>query len=113
MEINPVNNWSKSLKGKLENMKVVILSQFSKMKRNLFESIWSPSFQQKIDKRNWDAAISLTSAVCFSFAHIDELVQTTPKCSQLKDQKTGVIDESSSDMDTLLIGDMYSPWLLK
>ena len=55
----------------------------------------------------------MTSAVCFSFAHIDELVQTTPKYSQLKDQKTGVIDESSSDMDTLLIGDMYSPWLLK
>ena len=51
--------------------------------------------------------ISLTSAVRLSFAHIDELVQTTPKCSQLKDQKAGVIDESPSDMDTLLTDDIY------
>ena len=51
--------------------------------------------------------ISLTSAVHLSFAHMDELLQTTPKCSQLKDQKTGVINESPSDMDTLLIGDMH------
>ena len=51
--------------------------------------------------------ISLTSAVRLSFTHMDELVQTTPKCSQDKDQKTGVINESLSDMDTLLIGDMH------
>ena len=51
--------------------------------------------------------ISLTSAVHLSFAHMDELVQTTPKWSQLKEQKTGVIYESPSDMDTLLIDDMH------
>ena len=51
--------------------------------------------------------ISLTSAVRLSFAHSGGLVQTTPTCSKLKDQKTGVIDESPSDMDTLLIDDMY------
>ena len=33
--------------------------------------------------------------------------QTAPKCSQLKYQKSGVIDESPPDMDTLLIDDMY------
>ena len=52
--------------------------------------------------------ISLTSAVCLSFAHIDGLVQTTPKCSQLKDQKTAVIDEPLSNINTLLIDDIYS-----
>ena len=76
------------------------------MKQDLFEIILSLSFQQKIDMLR----ISLTSAVCPSFAHIDGLVQTTPKCSQLKDQKTGVIDEPPSDINTLLIDDMYSLW---
>ena len=51
--------------------------------------------------------ISLTSAVRLSFAHIDGSVQTTPKCSQFKDQKTGVIDESPSNIDTLLVDNMY------
>ena len=51
--------------------------------------------------------ISLISAVRLSFAHIDGLVQTTPKCSQLKDQKTRAIDEYPSDMDTLLIDDVF------
>ena len=74
------------------------------MKRDLFESILSLSFQKKIGMLR----ISLTSAVCFSFAHIDGLVQLTPKCSQLKDQKTGVIDESPSNINTLLIDGMYS-----
>ena len=70
------------------------------MKRDLFERI--P--MRKIDML-W---ISLTSAVRLSFARIDGLVLTTPKCSQLKDQKTGVIDEPPSDINTLLIDDMYS-----
>ena len=74
------------------------------MKRDLFEGILSLSFQQKIGMLR----ISLTSAVCFSFAHIDGLVQLTPKCSQLKDQKTEVIDESPSNINTLLIDDTYS-----
>ena len=74
------------------------------MKRDLFESILSLSFQKKIGMLR----ISLTSAVCFSLAHIDGLVQLTPKCSQLKDQKTEVIDESPSNINTLLIDDMYS-----
>ena len=79
------------------------------MKRDLFEGILSLSFQQKIGMLR----ISLTSAVCFSFAYINGLVQLTPKCSQLKDQKTGVIDESPSNINTLLIDGMYSLWLLK
>ena len=74
------------------------------MKRDLLESILPLSFQQKIDMLR----ISLTSAVCLSFAHIDGLVQTTPKCSQLKDQKTAVIDEPLSNINTLLIDDIYS-----
>ena len=45
---------------------------------------------------------SLTSAVRHCFAHIDGLAQTTPKCSLFKDQKTGVLDESSSDMNTVI-----------
>ena len=56
---------------------------------------------------------SLIQAFRLSFAHIDGLVHTTPKSSQLKDQETGVLDESSSDMDTLLIDDMYFLLLLK
>ena len=75
------------------------------MKRDLFERI--P--MRKIDML-W---ISLTSAVRLSFARIDGLVPTTPKCSHLKDQKTGVIDEPPSDINTLLIDDMYSLWLFK
>ena len=82
------------------------------MKKDLFESILSLSFQQKIEARIM-LRISLTSAVRISFTHMDELVQTTPKCSQDKDQKTGVINESLSDMDTLLIGDMHFRWFLK
>ena len=39
-------------------------------------------------------SISLTSAVRLSFAHIHRLEQTAAKCSQRKDQKTGVTDES-------------------
>ena len=50
---------------------------------------------------------SLTSAVRLSFAHIDGLVQTTPKCPHLKDQETIVIDEFTSDIDALLIDGMY------
>ena len=70
------------------------------MKRDLFE---------RIPKRKIDMLwVSLTSAIRLSFAHIDGLVPTTPKCSQLKDQKTGVIDEPPSDINTLLIDDMYS-----
>ena len=79
------------------------------MKRDLFENILSLSFQQKIDMLR----ISLISAVCLSFAHMDRLVQTTLKCSQLKDQKTGVTDEPPSDINTLLLDDMYSLRLLK
>ena len=45
---------------------------------------------------------SLTPAVRLSFAHIYGLVRTTPKFSHLIDQETGIIDESPSDMDTLL-----------
>ena len=55
----------------------------------------------------------MTSSVRLSFAHIDGLVQTTPKCSQLQDQKTGVMDEPLSDVNTLLIDDIYCLWLLK
>ena len=51
--------------------------------------------------------ISLTSAVRLSLAYIYGLVQTSLTYSQFKDQKTGIIDESPSDMDTLLINDMY------
>ena len=47
---------------------------------------------------------SLTSAVRLSLAG---LVLKTPTCSQLKDQKVVVIDEFTSDMDTLSIDDMY------
>ena len=72
------------------------------MKRDLFERILP--FTRKIDMLR----ISLTSAVRLSFAYIYELVQTTPKCSQLQDQKTGVIDEPPSDINILLIVDMYS-----
>ena len=77
------------------------------MEPDLFESILSFSFQQKLDAKIDMLRFSLTSAVRLSFAHIDRLVQITPKCSQLKDKKTGVIDESPSDMDTLSIDDMY------
>ena len=55
----------------------------------------------------------MTSAVRLSFVYIDGLVQTTPKSSNLKDQKTGIIDESTSDMDIVLIDDMYFLWLLE
>ena len=58
-------------------------------------------------QKNEMLTITLTSAVRLSFTHIDGLVQTTPKCSQLKGQKTGVTDKSPSDMDTSLIHDTY------
>ena len=45
----------------------------------------------------------MKSAFRFSFSHNGGLVQTTPKRSLLKDQETGVIDESPSGVDTLWI----------
>ena len=45
----------------------------------------------------------MKSAFRFSFSYNGGLVQTTPKCSLLKDQETRVIDESPSGMDTLWI----------
>ena len=45
----------------------------------------------------------MKSAFRFSFSHNGGLVQTTPKRSLLKDQETGVIDESPSGMDALWI----------
>ena len=73
------------------------------MELDLFESILSVLFTAKIDILRF----ALTSAVRLSFAHIDGVMQTHSKCSQVKDQKTGFIDESLSDMDTILIDDMY------
>ena len=73
----------------------------------MFQSILSLSLQQKIDMKNGMLRFSLTPAVCLTFAHINESVQTTPKISLLKDQETGVTDESPSDMDALLIDDMH------
>ena len=46
---------------------------------------------------------SLKSAFSSSFSRNGGLVQTTPKRSLLKDQETGVIDESPSGVDTLWI----------
>ena len=45
----------------------------------------------------------MKSVFRFSFSHNGGLVQTTPKRSLLKDQETGVIDESPSGIDTLWI----------
>ena len=45
----------------------------------------------------------MKSAFRFSSSHNGGLVQTTPKRSLLKDQETGVIDESPSGVDTLWI----------
>ena len=60
----------------------------------------------------------LISAFRFSFSHNGGLVQSTPKRSMLKDQETGVIDESPSGMNTLwihygyFINVMHFLWLL-
>ena len=70
-------------------------------------------FNKKLTRKIDMLRISLKPAVRLLSAHIDGLVKTTPECSQLKDLKTGVIDESHSDMDTLLIADMYFLCLLK
>ena len=83
------------------------------MELGLFESILFLSLQEKIDVKNWHAEdlfdLSSLSFLCSQWW----ISATTPKCSKLNDQKTGVIDEFTSDIDTLLIDDMYFLWLLE
>ena len=51
------------------------------MKQDLFESILSLSFQQKIDAKKWNAEDHFDLNSVSLFTHTDWLVQTTPKYS--------------------------------
>ena len=67
--------------------------------KTFYPSLYNWKLTWKIDILRF----SLKSAFRFSFSHNGGLVQTTPKRSLLKDQETGVIDESPSGVDTLWI----------
>ena len=84
------------------------------MECDLFENILSLSLQLKTNVKIWHAEVLFE----ISFSHNGGLVQTTPKCSRLKDHEAGVIDESPSGKDTLwlrcgyFIDAMCFLWLL-
>ena len=82
-----------------------------KMERDLFGSILFFALQRNIDMGEMLKFPLTPVPICL--AHIDGSMQKTPKSSLLKELETQVISETSSNIDSLVIDDMFFLRLLK